>query len=599
MKHRYLKSFALLALSLAAVAAQAQTYPVAINAANFPDANFRSYVSSNIDTDGNGKLTEAECNSVRIIDCHGVGVTNLKGVEYFTTLTNLRCYSNQLTSLDVSKNTALKELHCSSNQLTSLDVSKNTALQQLQCNSNQLTSLDVSKNAALQNLYCGDNELTSLDVSKNIKLSFLHCPINKLISLDITGCPNLGYLSCLKNYLTSLDVTKCTILDRLDCYYNYLTSLDVSKCTNLTTFNCSNNRLAAIDLSANAKLASVKLSSQYPLSEVSLSANRTSILLPVPGLNKTKVSNMTHRGENIDCDIVTYAGESAIELVKEGTAVDFNATSTASPTLQYTFSPQYADGVAEKVSSAKMDVLLKFPPFHAMYINPAAYSQTYKAYIGTLYLDVLTVIPQDATQRVRTATGITVSNEQTGVLTTNLTPSKALPAKTGVIVTASKPYYHIFEGSVTFDFYERNNPYVYNPSPDPWDSILKGTSSTYGKTVPYGQVLTLGRRRDDGSGTVGFWTYAGTKISPYRCYIDTDDIPSLQASSAARFVGLALLFDEDEDGAALQTGLDTAPIAPATDAAAPAVYYDLQGRRVDQPRKGGVYIVGGRKVLMK
>ena len=35
---------------------------------------------------------------------------------------------NQLTTLDVSKNTALTDLDCDNNQLTTLDVSKNTAL---------------------------------------------------------------------------------------------------------------------------------------------------------------------------------------------------------------------------------------------------------------------------------------------------------------------------------------------------------------------------------------------------------------------------------------------------------------------------------------
>ncbi len=43
---------------------------------------------------------------------------------------------NQLTSLDVSKNTALTELDCSDNQLTSLDINKNTDLTYLVCCNN-------------------------------------------------------------------------------------------------------------------------------------------------------------------------------------------------------------------------------------------------------------------------------------------------------------------------------------------------------------------------------------------------------------------------------------------------------------------------------
>ena len=79
-------------------------------------------------------------------------------------MTNLNCRSNQLTSLDVSNNTALELLFCSSNQLTSLDVTNNTALINLSCGGNQLTSLDVSQNTALVGLRCYSNQLTSLDV---------------------------------------------------------------------------------------------------------------------------------------------------------------------------------------------------------------------------------------------------------------------------------------------------------------------------------------------------------------------------------------------------------------------------------------------------
>ena len=68
----------------------------------------------------------------------------------------LYCYSNQLTKLDVSKNTALTDLHCKDNQLTTLDVSKNTALTDLDCRKNQLTSLDVS-NTNMDELDCDDN----------------------------------------------------------------------------------------------------------------------------------------------------------------------------------------------------------------------------------------------------------------------------------------------------------------------------------------------------------------------------------------------------------------------------------------------------------
>ncbi len=153
---------------------------IAIDATNFPDENFRTYVSSNCDTDKDTYLSDDEIAAVKEIDVSGKSIASLKGIEYFTALTWLNCDVNQLTALDVSKNTALGLLSCSSNQLTSLDVSKNTALVGLDCFNNKLATLDVSKNTALTWLYCYSNQLTSLDVSKNTALTELIITYNQI-----------------------------------------------------------------------------------------------------------------------------------------------------------------------------------------------------------------------------------------------------------------------------------------------------------------------------------------------------------------------------------------------------------------------------------
>ena len=128
----------LLCLSLLPGAALAADSDVAIDPASFPDENFRSYISENIDENKDGALSAGEIAAVKTISCADKDISNLTGIEYFTALTELQCDNNDLTTLDVSKNTALTKLQCYYNQLTSLDVSKNTALTELQCNNNQL-----------------------------------------------------------------------------------------------------------------------------------------------------------------------------------------------------------------------------------------------------------------------------------------------------------------------------------------------------------------------------------------------------------------------------------------------------------------------------
>ena len=174
-----------------------QSAGVAIDNTNFPDANFRTVVE-NFDTNKDGNLSDTEIAAVEEIDCYDKGISNLKGIEYFTALRSLNCGCNQLTSLDVSKNTALTDLHCGDNQLTALDVSKNTALTNLYCSRNQLTALDVSKNTALTGLGCAGNQLTALDVSKNISLTDLDCDKNQLTSLDVSNT-NMDDLDCDDN----------------------------------------------------------------------------------------------------------------------------------------------------------------------------------------------------------------------------------------------------------------------------------------------------------------------------------------------------------------------------------------------------------------
>ena len=92
-----------------------------INETNFPDANFRNWLKSQ-SFGSDGVLTDAEIANVTSINVSGTSsspgnITNLEGIEFFTALTELTCSYNQITSLDVSKNTKLNTLWCHQNQI--------------------------------------------------------------------------------------------------------------------------------------------------------------------------------------------------------------------------------------------------------------------------------------------------------------------------------------------------------------------------------------------------------------------------------------------------------------------------------------------------
>ncbi|WP_281238460.1 T9SS type A sorting domain-containing protein [Flavobacterium praedii] len=173
-----------------------------------PDSKFEDkLIALNIDRDGkNGKVATESIASLTSLDVSSSSITDLTGIQDFVSLTALKCYSNQLTALDISKNLALKYLDCYYNQLTTLDVSKNLALSSFYCDNNQLTTLDVSKNVALNYFYCSKNQLTTLDVSKNVALTGFGCYSNQLTTLDVSKNVSLINFICSSNKLTTLNL---------------------------------------------------------------------------------------------------------------------------------------------------------------------------------------------------------------------------------------------------------------------------------------------------------------------------------------------------------------------------------------------------------
>ena len=165
---------------------------VEINSTNFPDQVFRKYVEDNIDkADTTGqkddKLSQAERDAVTEISITNTNCTDLTGIAYFANLTELNCYHNQLTTLDVSKNAKLSALRCYNNGMEKLNLGDITSLTVLQCEDNNLTELDVSKNPYLKELQCRENKLRRVVIGKKYSLTGLYLRGNQLTSLDLSG----------------------------------------------------------------------------------------------------------------------------------------------------------------------------------------------------------------------------------------------------------------------------------------------------------------------------------------------------------------------------------------------------------------------------
>lgn len=186
---------------------------VAINSTNFPDEVFLATVQENYDTNNDGYLSESEraITDMPLVWLAMGSISNLKGIEYFTSLTSL--YAGDLG-------------------IETADLSALTNLQTLRINGNNLTRLDVSKNTSLTDLNCrGNTMLTSLTLSSSI--TKLQCDECALQNLYVSVCPNLTFLNCYKNEITTIDLSKNTLLEEINCSENHLKQLDLSACPKL------------------------------------------------------------------------------------------------------------------------------------------------------------------------------------------------------------------------------------------------------------------------------------------------------------------------------------------------------------------------------
>ncbi|HAO6014683.1 TPA: class 1 internalin InlJ [Listeria monocytogenes] len=302
----------------------------------FPDDNFASEVAAAFEMQATDTISEEQLATLTSLDCHYSSIADMTGIEKLTGLTKLICTSNNITTLDLSKNTNLTYLECNSNKLTSLDVTSLTKLTYLNCNTNKLTNLDVSQNPLLAYLNCALNTLTELDVSHNTQLTELNCRSNKKITeLDVTTNTQLTSLDCGYNKISELNVSQNKLLNRLSCESNNLTKLDLNQNIELTFLNCSSNKLTEIDVtpltqltyfdcgvndlteldvSTLSKLTTLECI-QTDLLEIDLTHNTQLTDFKAEGCRKIKELDVTHNTQlySLDCQ---GAGITELDLSK-------------------------------------------------------------------------------------------------------------------------------------------------------------------------------------------------------------------------------------------------------------------------------------------
>ena len=244
-----------------------------------PDANFVVWLQSNVP----GAMTGNQMNTMHpsvtsktYIKLYNLNISDLTGIQYFTSLDTLECSHNPITTMPALSNsvtylyiflspltslpnlpssllhffvvgsqlttlpslpTSLKELRCINNQLTSLPSLPNS-LTTLDCKYNLLTTIPPLPNSLID-LNCPHNQITSLPSLPNA-INYFDCSYNNLTTLP--NIPNSAItVGCRNNQLTSMPVLPNSLVS-LDCSYNQLSNLS-SIPNSLVSFDCSHNQL--------------------------------------------------------------------------------------------------------------------------------------------------------------------------------------------------------------------------------------------------------------------------------------------------------------------------------------------------------------------
>lgn len=222
---------------------------------NIPDANFKTYLLGNLSINTNSdteiQVSEAAAYNGTLL-CNDLAISDLTGLEAFTNIQQLFIRNNNISSIDLSQNTALINLFAANNQLQTLDVSQNVLLNTLECHTNQITSITFGANANLFNIYCYLNQLTSIDLSNLSNLILLSIGNNPLTSLDVSANTNLYILGLLNNPLTSLDLSANVNLMQLTCSSVPITSMDLSNNPLLEHIYCFDTEISSLNIANGA-----------------------------------------------------------------------------------------------------------------------------------------------------------------------------------------------------------------------------------------------------------------------------------------------------------------------------------------------------------
>jgi len=267
---------------------------------NIPDANFRVALTANdaIDTNMDDliQITEAT-NFTGEMDVSNSSITDLTGIEAFVNLTGLKATNNDLGSVDLSANPLLISLDLARTNISNIDVSQMNSLETLILGdnflsdfTNAITSIDLSNNTALKELRLTQNQLGTIDVSNNVNLESLDVFFCGLNAIDIQNNTLLTTLNLTSNNISSIDLSNNNLLESLILGFNNISSIDLSNNSLLEVIGFNNNSFDTLDFSFLPNLISINLSRLDNLEQLNIANGNNAAITNVNTTFNPKLS---------------------------------------------------------------------------------------------------------------------------------------------------------------------------------------------------------------------------------------------------------------------------------------------------------------------
>ena len=488
-------------------------------------------------------------------------LTEIKGIEYLNTenVTNMGFMFNSckvLTSLNLSnfnteKVTDMQGMFGECSDLTSLNLSnfnteKVTNMRQMFYNCSDLTSLNLSnfnteKVMYMSNMFYNCNKLTSLDLT-----SFNTAEVTKMDNM-FKSCTDLTSLD-----LSNFNTAKVTDMNYMFYNCNALTSLDI------TSFNTANVKdMTQMFYGSNA-LTTIYASDNFVTSKVTTSINKSINMFS--GCNEL-IGAIKYAGNNTnDKDYANYKTGYFTKLVGKNGNDKIGAT-----------------GEVLTAESLALDDDKDFVAYEPFAAKTASYSRTMNA--GTTWGTLC--LPFEVSLDGKNFRAFKLLSADEGTETVELEEVKTIEAGTPVIIKMN-------DGETLLNFTVANKAIaneVKTAATADGNYQLQGlyTQKEFSKDADNNCYIVKGDKLMNPAKLLVNTSTTQVGSKPFRAYmVDNSTTP---AAGAKMF---SIGFDNDGT-----TAIDSLN-AIADDK---AEYYDLQGKRLNEPQKGINIVKRGGKTM--